>query len=622
MKIRHTRINLGIALAFLMAVPVNGANWAGSIRCELSSTATGYSHRETQTWTLTGGAPARQGAFNIYPATWVVDGQGTHDRTRNTNRRVTTWTASVQLPNAPISFHVTPAGQLMVQLWHSQLSSPGGYTGTDQYFFDSVPQAEGRLAATVYEWQPQKREVSPSMTQITGSQTMEVKGQLGPLQPPEAQAMVTCTWALGQGSAPPLPPASPGSGSSAGTSTPPTSTPPGTSTPPPVVPKLTGIAPASLEQGVSVSEVITLTGEGTHWKAGETRVNLGQGTTNQQLNVTSPTSLTLTATVSVVAAAGVRPVTVTTGSEVVTLPDALTIVARGSPPTTEENGLPRFQLVPATSVEQGSLSNMLALVGEGTHWQYGATTVSFGPRMVLAHFEVLSPAEIAVKVAPDFDATPGPRDVIVTTGNEVLTLRNALTIVAREKPEIASISPNVAPAGTDVTVTFTGRGTRWAQGKTELSLRFAEGFSQVGALRVESPTRMTATLRIDPTAAPGPRQLSALNKAGELVADIIVVPNAFTVTAATPLHAFEPNDRPRQAHTVADAMRALRGYVKSDQLNAAVTGGPADAVYRIKISEQVKPAPGGEYTELMTVPLANSSSEHGGSPKDPGGPTY
>jgi hypothetical protein len=314
-------IRVFAALAFVCFIsPVMAANWAGSIRCELSSTASGYSHQETQTWTISGGVPTKQGAFDIYPATWTVTGQGTFDRSRASNRRIASWTASVQQEDAPVSFHVTPAGRLMVQLWHSQLSAFGGYTGPDRYINDGVPQPEGRLVSTTYEWSPPKKEVSPSIAQISGSQTTEVKAQLGPLQPPESRSMVTCSWALGQGTAPALPPAT----SPPVASTPPVSAPPAASAPPPA-PRLTGISPASLEQGVSLSGVITLTGEGTHWKAGERRVNLGQGTTNQQMNVISPTSLTLTATVSSVAAAGPRAVTVTTGSEVVTLPGALTI---------------------------------------------------------------------------------------------------------------------------------------------------------------------------------------------------------------------------------------------------------------------------------------------------------
>src|SRR5688500_2327046 len=79
------------ALAQNPAPPPALANWTGAIRCELQSQATGYAHQEIQTWTLTG-APTVQGSVTVYPATWSVTGQGRHDRTRYTARRVAQWT--------------------------------------------------------------------------------------------------------------------------------------------------------------------------------------------------------------------------------------------------------------------------------------------------------------------------------------------------------------------------------------------------------------------------------------------------------------------------------------------------------------------------------------------------
>lgn len=235
-------------VAFVLAIPRSEAgpvdDWTGSMRCELQASAAGYSHHEVQTWTIAGGVPTTQGAFTIYPATWSVTGQGTHDRERNNVRRLARWDASATVSNAPISFHVTPAGQLVAQLWHSQLTAQGGYTGTDQYFDSGVPRAEGRLVATAYEWQPARIAGSTSDTGLAGSTTTQVGSQVGPLQPPEARATVACSWSFGQGSAPALPPsgtappagAATGTPSSAGGSVPPpvgATTPPATASQPP-----------------------------------------------------------------------------------------------------------------------------------------------------------------------------------------------------------------------------------------------------------------------------------------------------------------------------------------------------------------------------------------------------
>ena len=187
------------------------ANWTGAIRCEIQAQGQGYSHQEVQTWTLTGGAPTVQGSVTVYPATWSVTGQGWHDRTRNTFRRVAQWTASVPGPNSPVSapigFTRHPTGRAFdVAKWHAQLTAGGGYTGTDQNINDGVPQPPGRLVQTVYEWQFPKIEAAATDTQLTGSHKSEVRAFVGPLQPAEAQAIVTCAWALGRGSAPALPP--------------------------------------------------------------------------------------------------------------------------------------------------------------------------------------------------------------------------------------------------------------------------------------------------------------------------------------------------------------------------------------------------------------------------------
>lgn len=274
----RTSLVLAAGIAFVAATPASAqplAGWAGTIRCEMQSNAQGYSHQETQTWTLTGGAPAVQGSVTVYPATWSVSGQGWHDRTRNTNRRVAEWTVNLPGANPPVSAPIgftrhAVGGQFDVAKWHAQLTASGGYTGTDQYINDGVPQTPGRLVMTVYEWQFPKIEAIVTETQLTGSRTTEVRAFVGPLQPSEAQSIVTCTWALGRGSVPPLSPASlppqappplsdgavsggapPGGGPSG--SVPATAPPPAASpaapvaaaTPPPALPTAPSAAPAA-----------------------------------------------------------------------------------------------------------------------------------------------------------------------------------------------------------------------------------------------------------------------------------------------------------------------------------------------------------------------------------------
>jgi hypothetical protein len=203
-------VTLTVPLMAQSAPPRALANWTGSIRCEIQSRATGYAHQETQTWTLAG-PPTVQGSVTVYPATWSVTGQGWHDRTRNTNRRVAQWTVDVPGQNSPrraaIGFtrHAVGGG-FDVGRRNAQLTSGGGYAGPERYIHDGVVQQPTRLAGTVYEWQFSKIEAAASQQQLVGATSAEVKAFVGPLQPSDAVSTVTCAWALGQGSAPPLPP--------------------------------------------------------------------------------------------------------------------------------------------------------------------------------------------------------------------------------------------------------------------------------------------------------------------------------------------------------------------------------------------------------------------------------
>ena len=189
------------------APPPPLANWTGAIRCELQSQAPGYAHQETQTWTLSG-APTVQGSVTVYPATWSVTGQGWHDRTRNTTRRVAQWTVAVPASTrAAIGFTLQPAGGgFDVGKRHAQLTAGGGYTGPEQIFDGATGRPPTHLVATVYEWQFPKIDGATSQSRLVGAKTAPVKAFLGPLQPDDAQSVVTCAWALGRGSTPSLPP--------------------------------------------------------------------------------------------------------------------------------------------------------------------------------------------------------------------------------------------------------------------------------------------------------------------------------------------------------------------------------------------------------------------------------
>ena len=159
-----------MSIALATAVPASAqqlSGWTGAIRCEIQAQAQGYSHRETQTWTLTGAAPTVQGSVTAYPTTWTVVGGGQHDRSTPATRRIAQWTASVAGVSAPIGFTQHALGRTFdVSKWHAQLTRGGGYTGSDQFINGGVPSSSQPLVATVYEWQFPKIDAAMTDTQL------------------------------------------------------------------------------------------------------------------------------------------------------------------------------------------------------------------------------------------------------------------------------------------------------------------------------------------------------------------------------------------------------------------------------------------------------------------------
>lgn len=475
-------------LAALVARPAGaqspsslGTDWVGSVRCDIKATAPGYMHEERQTWTISG-PPTVQGSQLVYPAAWTVTGQGTHDRTGSTSRRVAQWTAAVPGPNppvnAPISFQAAPVtGQINVRPWHSQLTRQGGYTGTEQYTNSGVPQPPGRLVATLYEWQMPNLVAEPKSTRISGSSTFEVRSQVGPLQPlSESQVIVACAWELGRGTTNPLPPSTvpdlPSSGSTS-SNTPPAA-PPGSTTP-----------------------------------AGST--------------------------------ASTAP-----GSTPPANPPGSTTTPGGTAPPSSTSTAAILNVSPA-SLEQGALGSVLTIIGGSTRWAQGTQTVtvtvepSIGPPVTNA--QPVSDTSLLAQLDVQWSAAPGPRTVTVRSGNEVVTLANAFTVVARAQPVLVSATPNTprSPGDQNVSLTLTGRNTRWAQGRTRVSVGIPvqgnfgsidapPNYVNTPAVTVHSVTSLTAVFNIPANATPGSYGVAVWDTSP---GDWLKLVDVFTVTSAS-----------------------------------------------------------------------------------------
>ena len=148
-----------------------------------------------------------------------------------------------------------------------------------------------------------------------------------------------------------------------------------------------GVSPSSAAQGSTVN--VTITGSLTNWVQGQTEAILGAGVTVANLTITSPTTATATLSVSPTAPVGGNSVVMITGAEIESgagfsvTPSAAEIVSVLPPGcaavagTLTCNGVSIPGATLPWQVMQLQTST-LNLVGVGTHWLQGETSVSFG----------------------------------------------------------------------------------------------------------------------------------------------------------------------------------------------------------------------------------------------------
>ena len=182
-------------------------------------------------------------------------------------------------------------------------------------------------------------------------------------------------------------------------------------------PVLTQVNPNTGQQGQSNLSV-TLTGQFTHWLQGTTAATFGAGITITSLTVNSATSATAILNISATATAGAHNVTLTTGTEVVTLTNGFTVT----------NGTPVLTLVNPNTGQQGQSNLSVALTGQFTHWLQGTTAATFGAGITITSLTVNSATSATAILNISATATAGAHNVTLTTGTEVVTLTNGFTV--------------------------------------------------------------------------------------------------------------------------------------------------------------------------------------------------
>src|SRR6266850_4071733 len=261
------------------------------------------------------------------------------------------------------------------------------------------------------------------------------------------------------------------------------------------------LTPATGQQGQKLT--VQITGTNTHFAQGTTQIGLGLGIILSNVSVSNATSLTALATIAASADLGTRTLTVTTGSEAVSLNNAFTVTA----------GTPVLQTVNPNTGQQGQQNLNVNLTGQFTHFVQGTTTASFGAGITVATLTVNSATAASAVLNIDPTAATGTRNVTLTTGAEVVTLNNGFAVTAGT-PVLQTVDPNTGQQGQqNLSVNLAGQFTHFVQGTT--TANFGAGIT-VASLTVNSATAASAV--------------------------VVTLNNGFTVTAGTlVLQTVDPN---------------------------------------------------------------------------------
>ena len=583
-------------------------SWTGQAQCVITVQGLGYSHQETQTWTVLGGAPTIQGAFRIYPGTWSVSGGGSLIRTTGTQTLQAQWTTNGSVANAPVAVFVRGDNHIILKSWHSQLGVPGGTRGTQQLFINGVPQTPGPLSTEVFEYQfPAGEDVSTTQT-LSGSSTSTPNGSVSPMAPAGMQAKASCTWQYTFGASSP-----PGqTGSNPGNSNPGNNNPPGggQNQPPTSAPHFAvgGVNPINTQ--TKKDFIQHLAGENTHWVNGVSVAQMiGAGGT-AKMTVSDATHADVTVTVDPMDPSfreGQSTMTVTTGSEVLSahgpiLADPLYL---GDP-------YPSYAAQGSQNVSITVMGGFAKLAVTGQ-----PVVVDFGPGItVVGQGAISQGSSVPVTLNIDPTAATGPRDITIRSGALSATRTPGFIVTAAPSSsgggsntppsvllQVTKINPATAQQGQNLTVNLTGQG--FAPG---LCAFFGLGINGGACIpaTVLSPASATVPVRIDPTFTPGVHTVGFAKSqpTGNIPAFDFSVPNGFTVTrspdSTTPdlqLVAVTPNNAQQgQTVTIVLTGKAFASGMFADfgpglsYANLTITS-PTTATASVKINRQATPGP-------------------------------
>ena len=298
----------------------------------------------------------------------------------------------------------------------------------------------------------------------------------------------------------------------------------------PGTPYLLSSGPSSVPQQGTVT--FTILSQATTWTTTPPTVSYGPGIVLTNTNVTGDTSLTVTGYAQPTTPVGYRNLTVSTGSQILTLGNAVYV----SPGPAVVNSVS-----PATA-GQGANIATFTINGTNTNWQQGVTTLSF-PGAVVNSLTIMSANLAVANVTISNYATPGFVNITMTTLGEVATETNAFTIT-QTQPQILFINPASVVQGATTNVTITSLFTNF-NGTTTATFGAGVTVNSVTAL---SATSLKVNITVQPTASLGYRNVSLTTGTQNVAAT-----NLFQVTQGpAAIFSLNPNTgQQNQQYTIA-----------------------------------------------------------------------
>ena len=243
-------------------------------------------------------------------------------------------------------------------------------------------------------------------------------------------------------------------------------------------PTLVSSTPNAGAQGTTFT--VQVLGSLTHWVQDVTTASYGAGVTVNSFTVVDSTSGVISVTIDPTAFPDPTPschsLTVTTGTEQVSLPNQLCV----------QPGAAVLTSVSPNAAPQGSTLTV-QVTGQNTHFTAGLTQANFGQGINTSNVTVTSPTTASVDLAVSTQATSGFRTATFTTLGESASLALAFN-VGPSTPTLNGASPFSGQPGQSLTVRLFGQYTHWVQGPTTVT--FGEGITVDEVTVVDATTPM------------------------------------------------------------------------------------------------------------------------------------